>query len=254
MVAMPEPPPWLYRVTFALVGGLIGALVVAIFKGGGAIALLDQLTSPLSFIVGAVALYLVLYDFAGRHVHAAPPARPGWGRTGAIMIVCALLGGFAFFLINAANSEKRDVFALHYDTWKEPCEDTDGPELLDDRSTERQRFLCRFRVNRTYAAEVFVTDYFVADALKAFEPVPDSQVTILERGTWAGPQKSSGTYIKYTLKAGKGYARYWLHDDDGQVVIMSSMDTTTEPDETEFKVAREALLAKRYQMRKTGGR
>ena len=83
-------------------------------------------------------------------------------------------------------------------------------------------------------------------------PKDDPQVDVLETGTWTGPEQSSGTYIKFTLQDGaKNYARYWLRDDEKPVVVMSSMDTTTAADDFEFKIARQALLAKRYQLHRT---
>jgi len=248
---MPEPPSWLYRVTFALFGVEVGAFIVAVFNGREEIALLDQLSTPIGVVTGAVAIYLVLYDFAGRPSHGAPPHRPGWAGTVVIMVLFAVGGAFAFSEVAAAYEEKRDVFALHYGVWEKPCERTEGPRLLDDRGADRQRFLCRFKVDKQFAAEIFVTDYFSSDALEESSPKnTDPQVKIVERGTWTGPGPSSGTYIKFTLKANKNYARYWLRDGDGPVVVMSSMDTTNEPDASEFKIAREALLAKRYQLHK----
>ena len=254
MVAMPEPPKWLYRVTFALVGVWIGAFAVAIFTGGEAIGLLDQLTSPFSFILGAVALYLVLYDLAGRPHHPAPATRPGWTRTLVIMAACAVLGGTALSLIHAANAEERDVFELHHAAWEAPCDETEGPLTLYDRGPERQRFLCRYTIDPRYAAEVYVTDYRRDDPLRASTPKEDAQVHILETGKWKGPERTAGTYIKFTLKGEKkNYARYWLQDAEAPVVVLSSMDTTTVPDDAEFRIALQALLSKRYQLDRTSG-
>src|SRR5262245_44436802 len=130
---MPEPPSWTYRITFALVGVELGAFAVALFNGREEIALLDQISTPIGVITGAVAIYLVLYDFAGRPTNATPAHRPGWRGTIVVTLLCSLVGGVAFAQIASANAEKRDIFAVHYGIWKEPCHPHDGPVLLNDK-------------------------------------------------------------------------------------------------------------------------
>jgi hypothetical protein len=155
-------------------------------------------------------------------------------------------------MLAATYKEKPDFFAVHYGVWREPCTDAEGPLLLTDRSSDRQRFLCRFKVSK-FAAEVYVVDYFKNISLNAAVPKESYGVEILERGEWIGPEKTGGTYIKYTWKddeKSKEYARYWLQEKEAPVVVISSMDTISEPGVADFNIAREALLAKRYQLSK----
>jgi hypothetical protein len=208
----------------------------------------------LATITGFFAIYLVFYEHNGLPPHGPPLIRPGWSGTIALAAICAVAGGFGFSKLAAVYIEGPDYFNIHAEVWKEPCTDTEGPRLLTERGSERQRFLCRFKVSQ-YAAEVFVVDYLQDENMKGSVPLgSDPQVQILERGEWTGPKKTHGPYIKYTLQEKddiKKYARYWLQEKGAPVVVISSMDTKTKPSAADFTIAREALLAKRYHLSKS---